>query len=704
MAAKMRADVAVSVTAPAARPRHGRRVRVGYLSSDFRDHPTSRLLLGLLRHHDLQRFEIYLYCSGWDDGSPIRQALVQAVGPRFVSVADLSDEAAAQRIRADGIDVLAELNGPTHANRMGILLHRPAPVQLDYLGWPGSVGGPAVDYVVGDDYTVPPSAERLYPEKVIRLHRVYQINDYAAATLQAAPTRAACALPEQGFVLGMFNQINKVRTEVWAVWMDIMQAVPAAVLWVLDPGDYAMGNIRTTTAQAGIDPARIRVAPKCPQGSHLARLQLCDLMLDPWPYGGHTTTSDALFAGVPVVALEGRNFAGRVSGALLNAAGLGALVAPDRAAYVARAVRLLTDDVLRASLRRFVREGVPKTNVFDARDKTLQFEAAFLRALDLAVAGKPPEPMSLKPRHPTEQPEFAWPALSDTEFLAQQRSPPEVAAAAPAAPKGPLAKFDFLMSAQRDFTHYPDRPFCRYLLCSTARSGSNMVSDMLRQTRMAGEPMEYLNQAYMAGELRARGTAATQQSMAWADYLDALEQRRTSPNGWFGLKAHFEHIERQWRDQRPLVEGLLRRFDRFVLLRRRDKLAQAVSLYRARATQIWSSMDEQFMDQDDPRRAVVVSFDADRIARALADIVHQETQWERCLQTLKLPYAVFWYEDFMADYRLASASLLGVLGIAQAIDLVGVPSIRRQGRDDDPFVIQFRQVLGCPAPGAGETP
>lgn len=171
--------LAPTKAAPKAASPHGRRLRVGYLSSDFREHPTARLILGVLRHHDRRRLELFMYCSGWDDGSHLRQAVV-AQFAHFHSVACLSDEAAAALIRSHHLDVLVELNGPTRAHRMGILSHRPAPVQVDYLGWPGTVGGRVVDYVVGDAHTVPEDAEQHYAEKLIRLHPTYQANDHAA--------------------------------------------------------------------------------------------------------------------------------------------------------------------------------------------------------------------------------------------------------------------------------------------------------------------------------------------------------------------------------------------------------------------------------------------------------------------------------------------------------------------------------------------
>lgn len=368
----------------------GRRLRVGYLSSDFREHPTSRLINGLLRHHDHARVELFMYCSGWDDGSALRREVASHFD-QVHTVSTLDDEQAAALIRSHRIDVLVELNGPTRAHRLGILACRPAPVQIGYLGWPGSYGGHCVDYIVGDGYVLPDGQDALYPEKIIRLDATYQINDFAAKQRLPAVTRKQCGLPEGDMpILGMFNAINKVRGEVWAVWMEILRQVPNALLWILDPGLTARRNIVRATREAGIDTARIMATPPTAQDAHLARLQCCDLMLDPWPYGGHTSTADALFAGVPVIALEGTNFASRVNGSLLHAAGLGALVQPDVQSYVKTAVALLNNKAELARLKAFIRTAVPRSDVFNAERKARQMEAAYLQAFRRQYDGLPP--------------------------------------------------------------------------------------------------------------------------------------------------------------------------------------------------------------------------------------------------------------------------------------------------------------------------
>lgn len=372
-----------------------RKLRVGYLSSDYRDHATSLLALGMMRHHDHNRLELFAYCTSYDDGSALRRDMLN----RFTkarTVARMTDRQAADLIVKDRIDVLIDLNGLTEGTRHGIMAWRPAPVQMAYLGYPGTVGGRFVDYVIGDDYTVPEGAEKVFPEKIIRIPPTYQINDYQARYLPPAPSRTQLGLPQGAPVIGMFNNVNKVGPVVWQTWMRVLQQVPEAVFWMLDPGDVAAKYLKAAAQKAGVDVTRMVFAPKLKQEKHLARLRQCDLVLDPWPYGGHTTTSDALFAGVPVVALQGTNFASRVSGGLLLAAGLGNLVLPDVDAYVAASVSLLKQP---ETLKRFKTHLLQKRDrlpVFDAPTRTRQLEAAYLAAYQRAIKGLPPDHLRVK--------------------------------------------------------------------------------------------------------------------------------------------------------------------------------------------------------------------------------------------------------------------------------------------------------------------
>ncbi|MES2634412.1 MAG: hypothetical protein V4669_15675 [Pseudomonadota bacterium] len=458
-------------TPPVAKPLDGRRLRVGYLSSDFRDHPTSRLINGLLRHHDRTRFELFMYDSGWDDKSPMRAEVVSHFD-HVHSVADLSDADGAKLIRSHGIDVLVELNGPTRANRMGVLKHWPAPVQIDYLGWPGSVGGRVVDYVIGDSYCVPPGAEELYVEKVIRLHKTYQVNDYAAREIPPAPTRQTLGLPADVPVIGMFNAINKVHNEVWGVWMTIMKDVPDSVLWILDPGPVARKNIAAMTRKHGINPKRIIAAPPARQDAHLARLQACDIMVDPWPYGGHTSTSDALFAGVPVVAVAGTNFASRVSGGLLRAAGMEALVQSTIEGYVRVATKLLRDRAELARVKGFIKEKIGKTDVFDAKHKARQMEAAYLDAYQRKVEGKPAKHMTFQP--PVKGAAKAAAAAAAAAAPAKAPAAPVAPAASSVAATPRAAVSPQPGPARSD----PDR-IPLVLVCGPWSSGTSAVAGML---------------------------------------------------------------------------------------------------------------------------------------------------------------------------------------------------------------------------------
>lgn len=375
------------VTAPWPRDKK-RKLRIAYISSDYRDHATSLLALGMMRHHDREQFQIYAYCTSHDDNSALRREMLS----RFDlarSLHNRNDQQAAAQIVADKIDVLIDLNGLTEGTRHGILAWHPAPVQISWLGFPGTCGGRFVEYIIGDEYTVPKGAEALYPEHVIRMPPTYQINDYAARWLPPPPRRQSLNLPQGVPVIGMFNNVNKVGSVVWATWMQIMRAAPSAVLWMLDPGEVAQAFLLAASELAGVATARIIFAPKVRQEAHLARLQHCDLVLDPWPYGGHTTTGDAIFAGLPVVVLQGTNFASRVSGGLLRAAGLETLVKPDIAAYVQIATALLNTPAELAKLKQFILQRKAKMPLFDAQMRTRQLEAAYLAVDSLVAAGKP---------------------------------------------------------------------------------------------------------------------------------------------------------------------------------------------------------------------------------------------------------------------------------------------------------------------------
>lgn len=361
-AARVRGQI-VPLPPPAA-PRRGGRLRIGYLSNDFYAHATAYLFAGVLEQHDRERFEIFAYSYGPDDGSPMRARLQQAV-EHFIDVRTESARATAERIRADGIDILVDLKGYTLLARPEILVYRPAPVQVQFLGYPGSMGADFVDYLITDAIVSPPESAGEYTEKLAYLPRCYQPND-SRRPLPPAPPRETCGLPPQGFVYCCFNNTYKITPDVFDVWCRLLARTPGSVLWLLDANLQAKDNLKREAAARGIDPQRLIFAPNLPYEAHLARLQHADLFLDNLPVNAHTTASDALWAGVPVVTCLGETFAGRVCASLLNAVGLDELVTSTLADYEALAAALASDADRCARLRTHLRAARATAPLFDS--------------------------------------------------------------------------------------------------------------------------------------------------------------------------------------------------------------------------------------------------------------------------------------------------------------------------------------------------
>ncbi len=341
--------------APAAIARRGDRLRVGYLSSDFHDHATAHLAAGLFEHHDAARVETFAYAADADDGSAMRQRLVRAFA-HWRDVRTLGDADAARRIAADALDVLVELKGHTHGTRIEILARRPAPVQIHYLGFPGTLAYDAVDALVADDVVAPAGSEPEFAEALLRLPVCYQAND-RRRPVPVAPARADVGLPERALVLACFNQAYKITEPFLAAWLAALSAHADAVLWLAVPHALARRNLRGQAARAGVAPERIVFAPVVPQAAHVARLACADLALDVLPYGSHTSGSDALWAGVPLLTCRGTTFAGRVGASLLHAVGLPDLVAETPAGYARMLVELCGDRARLAHHRRHLAAG-----------------------------------------------------------------------------------------------------------------------------------------------------------------------------------------------------------------------------------------------------------------------------------------------------------------------------------------------------------
>ena len=362
---------------PVRRPNDGRPLSIGYLSQDLRDHPVGHLVRGLFAAHDRARVQVQTYAYGPDDGSPYRVAAEQD-SDLFRDLSGATHEAAARQIRDDGVDILVDLTGHTKNNRLEICALRPAPVQATYLGFPGGTGAAFIDYLIGDPIVSPPDHGAHFSEALALLPDCYQVNDRDQEIADTRAGRAEMGLEPDAVVFACFNQTYKIEPVMFDSWMRILEAVPASQLWLLEKTDgLAAANLRRAAATRGVDPARLVFAGRLPKSAHLARLTLADLGLDTRIYNGHTTTSDLLWAGVPVIALKGRHFASRVSTSLLNGLGLSELVTDDLPAFERLAVALAQDTDRRATLRRRLWDARIQAPLFDTRRTAGQLEAVY---------------------------------------------------------------------------------------------------------------------------------------------------------------------------------------------------------------------------------------------------------------------------------------------------------------------------------------
>src|SRR5580693_6223820 len=326
------------------------RLRVAYLSADFNEHPTAYLTAGLFEQHDTSRFEITALSFGHNDNSPPRRRL-EAAFEHFIDVRDNSDQEIAALMRRSEIDIAVDLMGFTKDNRLGVLARRAAPVQVNYLGYPGTTGAPYMDYILADATVIPEDHDAFYAERVVRIPGTYQINDNRRAISERTPTRGECGLPENGFVFCCFNNPQKIMPEIFDIWMRLLRATEGSVLWLFAGNAKAAANLRREAEKRGVAPERLIFAPQAGVADHLARHRLADLCLDTLPYNAHTTASDALWAGLPVLTCLGETFAGRVAASLLKAIGLDAMITHSFAEYESLALRLSRDPTYLATLK-----------------------------------------------------------------------------------------------------------------------------------------------------------------------------------------------------------------------------------------------------------------------------------------------------------------------------------------------------------------
>lgn len=371
-----------------------KRMRVGYLSSDFHQHATCVLMCEVFEHHDRDRFEVFAYSTGRDDGTAMRRRVTQAV-EHFVDLQGQPDHLIAQRIADDDLDLLIDLKGYTAGNRMGVLARRPAPVQVAFLGFPGTTGASFIDYIVGDPVVTPLAHHAHFSEHIAQMPISYQPND-RKRPLPEPMTRADVGLPEDKLVLCGFNQAYKISAEVLDTWVALLNELPDSVLWLLDWHGQAKPHLLNEMSQRGIPASRVHWAPRWDLPRHISRIPLADVFIDTWPCNAHTTASDALWAGLPVVTFMGQTFASRVAASLLNACGLSELIAEDLASYKQIVVKLAHDPALRHQLRQRLVAAREASALFDSERFTREFEALLQRMIERQAEGLAPAALAAR--------------------------------------------------------------------------------------------------------------------------------------------------------------------------------------------------------------------------------------------------------------------------------------------------------------------
>jgi protein O-GlcNAc transferase len=366
------------------------RIRVAYVSADFHQHATSSLMAGIFEGHDRSRFEITAISIGPDDNSEMRQRLKSSF-EHFIDVTTLSDEEIALRIRETEIDILIDLKGFTQDARTNVFAPRPAPIQVNYLGYPGTMGASYIDYIIADQTVIPDDCKKFYSEKIVVLPNTYQVNDRKRVISDKAFTRSDVGLPSQGFVFCCFNNSYKITPCVFDRWMRILKQIEDSVLWLLEVNASAASNLKQEAAARGVSSERLVFAKRMPLPEHLARHKLADLFLDTLPYNAHTTASDALWAGLPVLTCLGETFAGRVAASLLNAIDLPELITTTLEAYEQMAIDLAKHPEKLTAIKRKLADNRLTTPLFDTKLFAKHIEAAYTTMYERHQAGLPPD-------------------------------------------------------------------------------------------------------------------------------------------------------------------------------------------------------------------------------------------------------------------------------------------------------------------------
>ncbi|AHD09352.1 O-linked N-acetylglucosamine transferase, SPINDLY family protein [Phaeobacter gallaeciensis] len=375
-------------------PVSDRKIRVGYFSCDFFNHATMFLMARHFELHDRDKFEIYIYDYSEEPDNVMRQRVLRSAD-FYRKIQGVKDEDVAELARADGLDIAIDLKGYTKHARPAIFGFRAAPVQISYLGYPGTTGMPTMDYFLADPITVPKEGRRHFSEKILYMPNCYQVNDNSREHPENRPTRADMGLPEEAVVFCAFNNHNKVTPVEFDIWMDLLKQVDNSVLWFLAAADVVRANILKEAAARGVPADRIVFAGRCSTPDHVARLPLADIFLDTFACNAHTTASEMLWSGVPVVTKPGEQFAARVAASIVTAVGCPELIAETDEAYRALALRLATRPEELKALREKLAANISTTPLYDTEQYVRDFEALMEKAILRYDDGLKPDHLSL---------------------------------------------------------------------------------------------------------------------------------------------------------------------------------------------------------------------------------------------------------------------------------------------------------------------
>ena len=387
------------------RYRHDK-IRIAYVSPDLREHPVGHLIAGVFERHDKSRFETIAISLGADDQSRLRARMLKAFD-RFVDVRGMGSLQIAQLMRDMEVDIAIDLGGYTSDTRTEVFAYRPAPVQVNYLGYPGTMGSGYYDYILADKQVIPVEQQRFYTEKVAYLPDAYLPTDRSVQIAERTPTRTECGLPEKGFVFCSFSHDYKISPPLFDIWMRLLNKVPGSVLWLMARGDISQGNLHEEAAARGIDPQRIIFARRVPLvEDHLARYRQADLFLDTHPYNAHTTAADALMAGLPVLTYMGQSFPSRVAGSLLTALDVPELITHSPEAYETKAIELATQPKMLQAVKAKVDANIFTQALFDTKAFCQHMEACYIAMWRQTQVGNVVEGLGSRLHNPTSHLQF----------------------------------------------------------------------------------------------------------------------------------------------------------------------------------------------------------------------------------------------------------------------------------------------------------